>query len=241
MPAYNEAENIQAALEDVRRDVFSVVADAELIVLDDGSTDDTNELVQAMCAQDARVRLLRQHNAGHGRALRAGIDASTGDVLLLLDSDRQIGLEDFARHWQDLNGALIGVRRPRHDPASRLVITRAMRLLIRALFSQAPEDAGAPYKLIQRDLWEEVRPLIGQDSWIPSVLLAVAVQNLHPQRYRETTVRHLARRGGKSTLRLGRLARFCVHAAFDLFGLRKQIAPALQQVRQSARPARRQD
>lgn len=241
MPAYNEAENIEAALQDVCRDVLSVVADAELIVVDDGSSDSTGTLVRKFCETESRVRLLTQQNAGHGPALRTGIDAATGDVLLLLDSDRQICLEGFDGHWQILDGALLGVRKPRNDPASRLVITQLMRGLIRLLFGAAPKDAGVPYKLIHRDLWEKIRPLIAPGSWIPSVLLAVTIQKQYPDQYHEIVVRHLARTGGTSTLRLGRLATFCIHAARELFQLRRQMTNRAQAIAPVQRLPPRED
>ncbi|MGE3863039.1 MAG: glycosyltransferase family 2 protein, partial [Burkholderiaceae bacterium] len=90
MPAYNEAANIAAAIADVVEQVFPLVPSAELIVVDDGSRDETGELARRAGAGDPRIRVVTQTNAGHGPALVRGIREARGDWCLLLDSDRQI-------------------------------------------------------------------------------------------------------------------------------------------------------
>jgi len=84
VPAYNEANHIQRVLDPL----CSVAQLKHIIVVDDGSVDDTAVVVEAYAAQDDRVGLIRlEHNQGKGGAVMAGIQASATDVVVLLDAD----------------------------------------------------------------------------------------------------------------------------------------------------------
>jgi len=84
MPAYNVAPYIRAAIDSV---IAQTVGDWELLIADDGSTDDTAAIVLAYAATDARVRLLQQPNAGIAAARNRAVRESTGEFLAILDSD----------------------------------------------------------------------------------------------------------------------------------------------------------
>ena len=93
MPVYNEAATVATVLEDVTSDVLDVVENSELVVIDDRSTDETPAILEAAHESDQRIRVLtNESNRGHGRSVRRGIDESTGEWILHLDSDGQIEL-----------------------------------------------------------------------------------------------------------------------------------------------------
>jgi glycosyltransferase involved in cell wall biosynthesis len=227
MPAYNEGDGLGTAIDEVVRDVQSVVPDCEIIVVDDGSTDGTPGLLAEKAANLPSLIVLRQANAGHGPALLNGISAARGSALLLIDSDRQIALDQFGQHWRQFRdsglAAILGSREPRHDPMLRLVITRIMRVLIRARFGQSPRDAGVPYKLLRRDSWEELAGMIPDTAAIPSVLLAILLLLTRKEKVLECQVRHLPRRHGRSILRWRRLYQLCRDATAEILTLRRQI------------------
>lgn len=82
IPVYNRARALQAAIESVRAQSFQ---DFEIIVVDDGSRDDPRAVVEAFC--DARIRFIRQDNAGGGASRNTGIDQACGAFVAFLDSD----------------------------------------------------------------------------------------------------------------------------------------------------------
>jgi glycosyltransferase involved in cell wall biosynthesis len=84
MPAYNAAPFIEAAIDSALRQTFT---DIEVLVVDDGSTDDTAAIVERMAARDARVRFLRQPNSGVSVARNAALRVARGEFFSLLDSD----------------------------------------------------------------------------------------------------------------------------------------------------------
>ncbi len=87
IPAFNAARWIRDAVDSVRAQDFK---DWELIVVDDGSTDETCAIVDGIASADGRVSVVHQQNAGPGVARNSGIDHSRGDYLLFLDSDDQL-------------------------------------------------------------------------------------------------------------------------------------------------------
>ena len=227
MPAYNEAASIEAAVADVVAHVLSAEPDSELIVVDDGSTDGTGDLLGPLVENIPQLRVFRQANKGHGPALLRGLAEARGEAVLLLDSDRQIPLDRFAEHWARMSEeglvAFLGVRRPRHDAIHRLVISFLMRTLILICIGQAPRDGGAPYKIVKRAEVEKATRIMCVDSWIPSVLLAVYLLRRHGDRVVEVQITHLARDAGASSLNLARLVRFCQSAAVEIFQYRSAL------------------
>jgi GT2 family glycosyltransferase len=83
-PAYNAAAYLAASVESVRRQTF---ADLELLIVDDGSTDDTVAVARQLAASDPRVRVLTQKNAGPGPARNSGFRHAAGTYFAFLDSD----------------------------------------------------------------------------------------------------------------------------------------------------------
>ena len=77
MPAYNEEGGIEHAVGEVQHFVLDRVEDAELVVVDDGSTDRTGMILDRWAAKEPRLRVIHQTNKGHGGALRTGLGADS--------------------------------------------------------------------------------------------------------------------------------------------------------------------
>jgi glycosyltransferase involved in cell wall biosynthesis len=225
MPAYNEEGAIAAAVAEVCTHVLDRVSAAELIVVNDGSRDQTGAILDQIAAGDARVRVVHQKNGGHGAALMTGLANATGERVFLIDSDRQIPLDTFPRLWQALEGgraAAFGVRRVRHDPALRLGLTRMVRSSLRVLFGVRLSDANVPFKLLPRSLWQEARPLIPDGTLAPSLLLAVFAARRGVD-IAEVDVPHRERATGVVSIRRWRLLKFCSRALAQLLVFRRQL------------------
>lgn len=218
IPAYNEAENIIGALDDVFSDVAPVVPDLEVIVVNDGSRDATATLAKGFADKEGRVRVVTQVNQGHGPALTNGLGMATGDWVLLLDCDRQVSLERFERHWELTRDydVVLGLRRPRSDPFYRQIISFFMRLLLFAALGENVKDGGAPYKLFRRQVWIDARPAMRPNCWIPSVLFAAAALGRDDISVIQLPIRHRHRDHGPSTLNLKRLGMFCREGVADI-------------------------
>ncbi len=224
MPAYNEEASIDTAIAEIVEQVFGVVGDAELVVVDDGSRDGTAPRVRDWHRREPRVRLVERPNGGHGPAIMTGIAHAHGRRLLLVDADAQVGLESFRQTWEAAAraDAVLGVRHPRHDPAHRLVLTRLVRTMLRRRYGVPYADANVPYKLVDRAWCDRLAALAPAAPAIPSILLALLLARSRATVV-EQVVAHRPRRGGAGSLKPARLARFCAAAWRELDAVSRRI------------------
>jgi glycosyltransferase involved in cell wall biosynthesis len=145
VPAYNEAVRLGATLPKILDYLSSNVTESELIVVDDGSTDNTAEVAREVLSAEQRVRtsvLSYQSNLGKGRAVRLGLLASRGEVALFSDADLSTPITetpklvepilrgecDLAFGSRALDRTLIGVHQPWRREQGGRVFNLAVRL-----------------------------------------------------------------------------------------------------------------
>jgi len=98
IPAYNEARRILPYLQDITAYLVQRGLSYEILVVDDGSLDDTAALVERAGAQNSRIRLIRlSQNSGKGAAVRAGMQAAQGDLQLFADADGATPIQELER------------------------------------------------------------------------------------------------------------------------------------------------
>ncbi len=226
MPVYNEQDAILLAIDDVQRHVLDLVPGSELVVVDDGSRDNTAALVDEAAAKDNRIRVLHKPNGGHGSAVLAGLNVATGDYLFLIDSDRQIPLDEFPVAWDVLmksgSDAVFGVRRRRYDPAFRLYLTALVRHSVQVLFRVKLYDANVPYKLFRRAVWNDARECVPDGTLAPSLFLAI-VAKARGYNVVEINVTHKERDTGEVSLRRMKLLKFCAAGMSQMLELRRRV------------------
>ncbi|HEY7333507.1 MAG TPA: glycosyltransferase family 2 protein [Bryobacteraceae bacterium] len=203
MPAWNEAEIIEDCVREWYDEVVSKIAAAELIVVDDCSTDSTGVIVSNVGKALPGVRCVRpERNGGHGKALRTGFDHATQPFVFQTDSDRQHKPADFWKCWELRERAdfVFGIRKQRADGAVRIVITRGMRILNLAIWGVWVRDANCPFKLMRREALAKVLEQIPRDCFIPMVLVSILARKMR-FRIAEAEVEHLPRKGGTQSLK----------------------------------------
>jgi glycosyltransferase involved in cell wall biosynthesis len=224
MPVYNEKDSIGEAVQEIQRIVLDLVPDSELIVIDDGSTDETKTVLQDLAQKDPRVHVVTQANGGHGAALRNGMQLAGGEYMLLVDSDRQIPIEAFSQLWPQAQTCdmVMGIRVVRHDPPTRIYLTKFVRQVVKALFGVSIRDANVPFKILKRSLWLDASPIIPEGSLAPSLFLAIfALRKKYNVILRE--VPHRERQSGVSSIRHFKLLRFCLKSFGQLLQFRKAL------------------
>lgn len=209
LPAFNEP-GIEGVVREVAARAEQLAPGAsEVLVVNDGSTDSTATTIDALALQLPTVTAIHQdRNRGHGPALISGFDRARGTWIGHLDTDDQVPAGELAELWDRRRGAdlVLGIRVDRDDPRHRLALTRLVRALVRLLTGRTIEDANVPCKLIHASMWRDVRPLISDDTFAPTIS-TVVVAARWGRVIRQVPVAHRARRRGVSTLHPGRLMR----------------------------------
>lgn len=163
IPAYNVAPYIEECLDSVISQIF---ADLEIIVVDDGSTDATPQILRQIADTDSRIRIITQPNRGLSEARNAGLDVARGEWVLFVDGDDMLlpdavqTLVDLARR-SDAEIACGGFVTRRED-ADRTIKEKEITLtpddaVCRVLYQQPGFYNSAWGKLYRRDLFDDIR------------------------------------------------------------------------------------
>ncbi|MFN2586689.1 MAG: glycosyltransferase family 2 protein [Actinomycetota bacterium] len=174
-PAFNEEENIGGVLEEALAVLPRFADEFEVIVVDDGSSDGTGEVVREYARGDERIRLVTHEvNRGYGEALRSGLNAARGDAVFFTDADRQFHLDDIARLLAayPTSPFVVGYRLKRSDPKHRLFVARVYHAALKAVFGLRVRDVDCAFKLLDRTALDPIRPdLVSRSAFISPELL----------------------------------------------------------------------
>lgn len=224
IPAYNERENLPL-LVDACNDALAVhQGDHEIVLIDDGSTDGTGELLDSLAAQNAHITPVHHRpgqNIGCHPSELEGLSKARGDVMVFLPADLQIHprvTADFVAAAQAAD-IVASHRVHRADPLWRRWLSAANNRVERALMGVAVHDAHSSMALSRRAV-DEIVPLVHASSaLIPAEILVRAAQRGMP--ITEIEIDHHPRAAGIQTgARLSEIVR--VYA--DLVRLRRQLS-----------------
>ncbi|MDR2374081.1 MAG: glycosyltransferase family 2 protein [Bifidobacteriaceae bacterium] len=210
IPAYNESENIEALVDEWAPVIRETGPEARLVVIDDGSKDNTFELLQALKERHGDVlEPLTKPNGGHGATLlhgyRHALDQGA-DYVFQTDSDRQTLPSEFPQFWEARSeaDAIIGWRSARQDGFSRLVVTKVLKLVVRASFKVSAVDANCPFRLIAAEPLRQALAAIPPDHNLANVLLTVALIR-QGRRLRWIQVTFRPRQGGVNSINIPKI------------------------------------
>jgi dolichol-phosphate mannosyltransferase len=154
IPAFNEAAVIRQAVLEAETALAGVFDRYEIVVVDDGSTDGTAYVIEALLPDAPNTRLLRHtENRGYGAALRTGFEAACFDLIAFTDADCQFDLTDLAAMAIFTARAPIvaGYRVDRKDPWRRRFLSRGYNWLVRNLLGIRVRDVDCALKVFRRE------------------------------------------------------------------------------------------
>ncbi len=202
-PAFNEEENVAETVRRALDEIGPLVNDSiEVLVVDDGSTDRTPQLADALAAGDSRVRVHHQANRGYGGALRAGFENARGELIGFSDGDLQFDLREMSRLLDRLADAsrpvdaVIGWRIKRRDPPHRIFIAKTYNAIVSILFVLRVRDIDCAMKLFRREVFDGLR--LETDSPFLSAELLIKLR-ARGERVAQLGVTHYPRAAGTNT------------------------------------------
>ncbi len=172
VPVYNELESIPLLIEQITMVMDGLAGDSELILVDDGSTDGSSELLEQLALADERLVVVRfRKNYGQTAAMQAGFEVARGDYLVTLDGDLQNDPNDIPMMLQKLDEGydlVHGWRKDRHDNlVSRKIPSRIANRLISRVTRFPIHDLGCTLKAIRREIAEELELCGEMHRFIP--------------------------------------------------------------------------
>jgi len=175
IPAYNESGRIPATLESVVSCIRAHHWDAEVIVVNDGSTDATAQVVQELARNAPEIQLLENPgNCGKGYSVRSGMLHAQGEVLLFTDADLSAPIEEAERLFAAIQGgAEIAIgsrwlerdRQTQRQPLYRQLFGRCFNLVIRTVMGLPFADTQCGFKAFTRSAAQTVFPLQTIERW----------------------------------------------------------------------------
>ena len=203
LPVLNEEPNLRPMHRKISEALNSLGKTAEVIYVDDGSTDASLQILREIAAEDSRVRVISfRRNYGQTAAMSAGIDAASGEILIPMDADLQNDPADIARLLEKLNegyDVVSGWRKNRQDKLfTRKIPSWIANSVISKIGGVDLHDYGCSLKAYRRDVIQDVRLYGEMHRFIPIYAAWAGA------RVGEIPVEHHARTMGKSKYGLSR-------------------------------------
>jgi glycosyltransferase involved in cell wall biosynthesis len=222
MPVYNEAECICDVLQDWSRELNGLGISYRLIVLNDGSKDDTAEVLKKF-NEIATIKVINKKNAGHGPTILMGytMAAQEAEWVFQVDSDNEIKAEQFKKLWAEREkyDAVIGIRDGRQQPLPRRIISFFSRLVVHIFYGSGIMDVNCPFRLMRADVLKQILARIPENTFAPNVAISgflarakVKVLNL--------PVPHSNRQTGEVSIKKWKLMKAAVKSFMQIITIR---------------------
>jgi glycosyltransferase involved in cell wall biosynthesis len=173
IPAFNEQENIAVLLQRVEAALLLTGKPFEVLVVDDGSSDDTPRLLAEAMNTRPWLRVIRMaRNSGQSAAFDAGFKAARGQLIATMDADLQNDPEEIPRLLPMLDGfdMINGWRQKRHDSKFRLVQTRIANGVRNWLSQETIHDSACSMKVYRRHCLEGIQLYTGMHRFMPTLV-----------------------------------------------------------------------
>ncbi|MCX6704441.1 MAG: glycosyltransferase family 2 protein [Candidatus Woesebacteria bacterium] len=224
LPIYNEEANIKSVTLATIRVLQVQAAEWELIVVNDGSTDRSAEIIEELARSEKRIKVVTHKvNEGYGASIASGLYESKYPWISFMDSDGQFNfaeIEDFIRKQKETNADLvIGFYKKRRVSTFKKITSKLWEFTVFALFGLKVRDIDCGFKLISKSVIDTIPRLESQrGAFISSELLVKSVKAGF--KIAQVPVTHYPRTKGAGT---GRNLNVIIKSFADLFRLWKKL------------------
>ncbi len=225
IPCFNEQENVPTLLERASKALSSIGKPFEVLLIDDGSTDDTPRLLAEGMGKYPWLRVIRMaKNGGQSAAFEAGFEAARGEIIATIDADLQNDPEEIPRLLPMLDGPdgvdmITGWRKDRQDTPFRRWQSRQANHIRNWITQETVNDSASSLKIYRAECVKGLKLFRGAHRYFPTLV------KMRGYTVREEPVKHSHRFAG--TAKYGFRNRAFVGVA-DLFGVRWMKQRALK-------------
>ena len=202
IPVYNEAENVGLLYQEVKKVLSSIQRTYEIIIIDDGSKDETRKILKEIEAADETLRVLSlRKNFGKASALSCGFSKALGEIIVTMDGDLQDDPEEIPRFLECIKeyDVVSGWKQNRKDPLSKIIPSRIFNYITSVITRVEIHDFNCGYKAYRREVVKTLNIYGEMHRYIP------ALANWKGYSVGELKDRHRPRIHGKSKYGVKRL------------------------------------
>ncbi len=217
-PAYNEEGNIAATTEKAIAVLKKLnLDDYEVIVVNDGSKDNTSQVAHELAKNNKHVKVVDQANGGYGMALRAGFKNAKYEWIVYTDGDGQFDFSEITKFIEKAedHDYIIGYRIKRNDPFYRLIFAKIWALSVFFLFWIWVRDIDGGFKMIHKTVLEKIPALHSTRGAMINAELLIKTKK-YGFRIAQVGVHHYARLAGSPT---GASLKVIIRSYLELFRL----------------------
>lgn len=228
MPAYNEQDNIRELIETWYPVVVKTGPESRLVIVNDGSRDNTYNIMRDCAADKPQFVPLTKENGGHGDTVLYAYNYAINTLnsnkvmgggkayVFQTDSDGQTLPEEFWQFWEKRNDfdLIIGHRKGRQDGFARVVVTKVLKLTIRLCFGVTVTDANTPFRLMESSKLAENIKLVPEHFFLSNVILTV-IYTKKKQHIKYIPITFRPRQGGVNSINLKKIFKIGVKAIGD--------------------------
>ena len=228
IPAYNESENILEVINGWYPIVEKVGnEDSRLVVIDDGSKDDTYKILKLLAADYNKLIALTKPNSGHGGTVLYGYRYAIehgADWVFQTDSDGQTNPDEFDGFWEKRHeyDAILGNREERGDGKDRKFIENVVCALLLWIFGVRVKDANAPFRLMKSELVDKYIGKLPKDFNIPNIMFTTYFV-YNNEKVLFLPISFKPREKGTNSINFKKIVKIGIKAVGDFRKLRREI------------------
>jgi glycosyltransferase involved in cell wall biosynthesis len=198
-PAFNDEDSIARLIHDALEAALRITNDCEVIVVNDGSSDGTADVLNDLASREPRLTVIHHpRNRGYGGALRSGFESATKDLVFYTDGDGQYDVRELANLFPlmiENVDVVNGYKIRRSDSRRRIVLGTIYKFLARLMFGLPIRDVDCDFRLMRREAIQSVR-LTSTSGCICTEMIYKLSRGGY--RFAETPVHHYPRLYGQS-------------------------------------------
>jgi len=226
MPAYNEAANIEETIKQWYPIVEKISSDSRLVIVNDGSKDNTYEIMERLKDKYSQFIPITKKNSGHGSTLLFAYDYcinADADYIFQTDSDGQTNPDEFWQFWEKRKeyDFLIGCRKQRQDGFSRVIVTKTLKILVWLIFGEVVKDPNTPFRLMNTEKLKSILKIIPKDFFLSNVIISMLVVK-KKEKYLWLPISFKNRQGGVNSINLRNIINIGFKAIADFYKVKQK-------------------
>ena len=224
MPFYNEEELIEDVVLNTRNFMESNELDYELLIVNDGSEDNTGEKAESLSENNSSIRTIHHsENRGYGRALATGFENSENEIVFYMDGDGQFSIEEIEKFLSEIKDfdMVIGYREDRDDGFGRKITSDVFNKLVNSLLPVESRDIDCGSKMVKKEVLNDIK--LNTERTVDAELLAKSVSKGNS--VKEVPVKHFSREKGESEAEglIGVRPKLIIKSIQELLQIRREI------------------